>query len=109
MFSWSSNVLSEPSPKRIYGVYYYVYTGQPARVRMIGIYDSLDLAKKRLLNVLGEYKQNGSNPHCVRSTHMTNGVKHERIGWINEFIVNEDIPDTGLSCDQPQSAINLFE
>ena len=82
-----------------YGVYYYKqsFSGSGASVYLIGFYNDLNDAKKRLKSVIGEYK-----PHINKTVHSG-----PYVGWINLYTYGDF--NSQLTCNQPHSSINLFK
>lgn len=82
--------------KYIYTVHFYQISFSAATVYLIGFYDNLEEAKKRLSQVIPNYRKH------INNTVIGIG----RVGWINCNTFGD--LNTDLSASQPHSSIDLF-
>lgn len=84
-----------------YGVYFYETIRFSGGTFLVGFYDNIDDAKKRLEQIIPDYKK-----------HINNTViNNNRIGWINEYNMGDFKFDlyNGLNVSQPHSSIDIFK
>ena len=90
----------------VYGIYYYHPSWQNyTTVKILCICSTLDKALDNVRKYFGEFEKNVNNSiTCVLLAKPTTTIL-----WINEYTLDELIPDVGLACNQPQNSVPIID